>query len=301
MLAADKLQLQSSLKQQATALKEKEFNLHHSNLMTVGTQAAVLAGLDITMFIEFQPPHDETWEELHHVSRAIKFVYYVTIVSAFCANIYVVAQSTSLSVMGSSLALRGPDGSMIHATDGLYEERKYVFASFALGLIATVSSVLACVWLILSPEAALVCMAITAFTGMRMHGAYKRVANKFGFDENDTVDFTDIFEGPAAIRTVITNGYGYGRKQLPSKEPRRQQDDGKGSEGRRMGSKAGGTVTLSDTVTSHEYDETEQLIVAPSSKGTWRRRNPRAGGGEERSDYDVEAANKSRGSKLMNV
>lgn len=30
MLAADKLQLQSSLKQQATALKEKEFNLHHS-------------------------------------------------------------------------------------------------------------------------------------------------------------------------------------------------------------------------------------------------------------------------------
>ena len=32
MLAADKLQLQSALKQQATALKEKEFNLHHSNL-----------------------------------------------------------------------------------------------------------------------------------------------------------------------------------------------------------------------------------------------------------------------------
>ena len=31
MLAADKLQLQSQLKQQATALKEKEFNLHHSN------------------------------------------------------------------------------------------------------------------------------------------------------------------------------------------------------------------------------------------------------------------------------
>ena len=31
MLAADKLQLQSSLKQQATALKEKEFNLHHNN------------------------------------------------------------------------------------------------------------------------------------------------------------------------------------------------------------------------------------------------------------------------------
>lgn len=101
MLAADKLQLQSALKQQATALKEKEFNLHHSNLseyytscfhsdeqkwvntttcltstiaslavcclsplrykVTVGTQAAVLAGLDITMFIEFNPPHNNEW------------------------------------------------------------------------------------------------------------------------------------------------------------------------------------------------------------------------------------------------
>jgi hypothetical protein len=94
MLAADKLQLQSAFRQQATALKEKEFNLHHSNMseslhwrdnqdvsnpiftfsifsfflpftphptVTVGTQAAVLAGLDITMFIEFNPPHDSVW------------------------------------------------------------------------------------------------------------------------------------------------------------------------------------------------------------------------------------------------
>jgi hypothetical protein len=37
MLAADKLQLQSALKQQATALKEKEFNLHHSNLSKYNT------------------------------------------------------------------------------------------------------------------------------------------------------------------------------------------------------------------------------------------------------------------------
>ena len=29
--------------------------------VTVGTQAAVLAGLDITMFIEFQPPPNSAW------------------------------------------------------------------------------------------------------------------------------------------------------------------------------------------------------------------------------------------------
>jgi len=51
MLAADKLQLQSTFKQQATALKEKEFNLHHNNFMTIGTQAAVLAGRESSLFV----------------------------------------------------------------------------------------------------------------------------------------------------------------------------------------------------------------------------------------------------------
>jgi hypothetical protein len=34
------------LRQQATALKEMEFILHHGKLITMGTQAAALAGLD---------------------------------------------------------------------------------------------------------------------------------------------------------------------------------------------------------------------------------------------------------------
>merc|ERR1712129_508751 len=147
MLAADKLQLQSSLKQQATALKEKEFILHHSNLMTVGTQAAVLAGLDVTMFIEFQPLHDSEWARIYWLPRVLKFFYYITIVSAFCANIAVVSQTTLLSLMGSGLSLRGPDGSMITATDGLYHERSNVFLAFGIGLICTIVSVFLAVWL----------------------------------------------------------------------------------------------------------------------------------------------------------
>ena len=77
MLAADKLQLQSTLKQQATALKEKEFNLHHSNLMTVGTQAAVLAGLDVTMFIEFQPPPNQEWVSVFTSIIALQHSLYI--------------------------------------------------------------------------------------------------------------------------------------------------------------------------------------------------------------------------------
>ena len=202
MLAADKLQLQSALKQQATALKEKEFNLHHSNLMTVGTQAAVLAGLDITMFIEFSPPDEREWGEHEKMCRLLKIIYYGVIVGAFCANMLVVSHTTTLSVLGAGLALRGPDGSMMTATDGLYEERRSVFYAFGVGLALTVGSVLVSVWLLLRAEAAIVCWIVTVITCRKIYMNYRRVTRHFEFDESDTVDFSDIMNGPAAIRAV---------------------------------------------------------------------------------------------------
>ena len=204
MLAADKLQLQSTLRQQATALKEKEFKLHHENLMTVGTQAAVLAGLDVTMLIELSPSSDSEWALLNttlwFIPRVIKLLYYFTISTAFCANILVVGQTTILSVMGASLALRGPDGSMMVATDGLYEERSYVFKVFAYGLVSTLCSVILGVWLILPPESAFVCMLCTIYTAFKLREQYRRVKQKFLFDEEDTVDFEDLFNVTNSVR-----------------------------------------------------------------------------------------------------
>ena len=203
MLAADKLQLQSTLKQQATALKEKEFKLHHENLMTVGTQAAVLAGLDITLFAEFSPAADSEWHGhllVYYVPRILKLFYYVMIITAFCCNILVVAQTCILSVMSASIALRGPDGSMMVATDGLYEERSSVFQAFAYGIATTMCAVLLSVWLMLSPEAAFVCMIITMFTVSKMYQNFVRVRARFQFSEEDTVDFNDFFSGPASIK-----------------------------------------------------------------------------------------------------
>jgi hypothetical protein len=199
MLAADKLQLQSQLRQQAVSLKEKEFNLHHSNLMTVGTQAAVLAGLDITMFIEFTPAPVSEWK-FAIVPRMLSFVYYTMISAAFCSNMMVVSQTTALSVLGAGLALRGPDGSMMVATDALYGERERVFSIFARGLALTVSSILVGVWLMLNWETALMCWMVALYTCHAIYSNYSRVATILDFDERDTVDFRDIMDGPGNVR-----------------------------------------------------------------------------------------------------
>lgn len=114
----------------------------------------------------------------------------------------VVSHTTTLSVLGAGMALRGPDGSMMTATDGLYEERMAVFKIFGIGLVCTVGSVVICVWLILHWESALVCMVITVLACRTIYQNYMRVMNRFSFNESETVDFRDIMEGPAAIRAV---------------------------------------------------------------------------------------------------
>jgi hypothetical protein len=203
MLAADKLQLQSQIKQSATALKEKEFSLHHNNLMTVGTQAAVLAGLDITMFIEFHSP------DLHefaspNLARALLFAYYGMIVGAFCSNVIVVSHTTTLSVLGGSLALRGPDGSMMTATDSLYRERTSVFSAFAVGLALTMGSVLVGVWILLQWETALLCWCVAVLACRGMYRNYIRVRAACQYNEDETVDLRDLFEGVAGIQAIPT-------------------------------------------------------------------------------------------------
>jgi hypothetical protein len=136
------------------------------------------------------------------IPRALKFLYYILILGGFCANMLVVSHTTALSVLGAGLALRGPDGSMVTATDGLYEERKTVFFTFGIGLVCTLGSVIFCIWLILHWEAAIVCTVLTTYTWCKIYSSYKRVVRRFAFDESQTVDFDDIFNGPAAIRVV---------------------------------------------------------------------------------------------------
>jgi hypothetical protein len=216
MLAADKLQLQSQLRQQAVSLKEKELNLHHSNLTTVGTQAAVLAGLDITMLIEFTPRLVADEALGVYYARFLQFIYYIMITAAFCANLRVVAQTTVLSVLGAGLALRGPDGSMMIATDVLYQERRTVFVTFACGLALTCSSVFCAVWLMLHWEAALACQAVVAVASYQIYANYRRINRLLDFDENDTVDFRDIMEGPGNIQLFAKQ---MGRRFMSSSSP----------------------------------------------------------------------------------
>jgi len=184
MLAADKLLLQSRIRQNAIQLKEKEFQLHNANFGTVGTQAAVLAGFTMTAFAEMTIPPNS--------SRILCFVYYTMVTVSLCANLFCVGETTTLSVFGTSLSLRGPDGSMIRAVDGMYEERYQIFQTFAVGIFSLFGAMAFGSLLTLQIETALSTSFILAFGAYRLYDNSWRLVKKFGFDESDSISFDDI-------------------------------------------------------------------------------------------------------------
>ena len=128
MLLADKLDLQNKLKLNILQIEERELNYYTQNAMTVGTQAALLAGFAYSGLTQVAIPLDSDY--------VLKLLYLITTTTAMCLELIAVMSTTLLAMMGPGLALRGPDGSMHPAVDGMMDEYKQAYLNFFLGLIA---------------------------------------------------------------------------------------------------------------------------------------------------------------------
>jgi hypothetical protein len=163
MLYADKRALETNLKVNLLAIREKELNyyvraspsprsvrsLHHpvvqccaanagarmrlrraqsQNCLAVLTQAALLAGFAYSGLTQVAIPVDAEY--------VLKLLYLLVTTTAMCLELIAVMNCTLLSMMGPGLALRGPDGSMHPAVDGMMEEYQSAYLCFVLGLIA---------------------------------------------------------------------------------------------------------------------------------------------------------------------
>ena len=128
MLYADKRALETNLKVNLLAIREKELNYYAQNCLAVGTQAALLAGFAYSGLTQVAIPLDSDY--------VLKLLYLITTTTAMCLELIAVMSTTLLAMMGPGLALRGPDGSMHPAVDGMMDEYKQAYLNFFLGLIA---------------------------------------------------------------------------------------------------------------------------------------------------------------------
>ena len=129
MIVAERSALRTRLAQQGLAIHEKELDWMENSLEAVGTQAALLAGF---AFEGITIPD----EDLGNAGSVNALVFNVCCAIAFAAEVFCVVNTTLLIVWGPGLALRGPEGSMKRAVDGMLQERLVIYISFGLGLAA---------------------------------------------------------------------------------------------------------------------------------------------------------------------
>lgn len=139
MIAADKQELESRLKQVTLQIREKEISVFTDNFAVLSTQSAFLTGLGfggLTMV--------PTWKEEDFAQET---VFYTLVSISIGFNILTLCISSWCMIFGPGLAIRGPDGSMSRAVAGMYAERKWALRFFWIGLFFIMCSGIALGWL----------------------------------------------------------------------------------------------------------------------------------------------------------
>mmetsp|Transcript_23391 Transcript_23391/g.78658 ORF Transcript_23391/g.78658 Transcript_23391/m.78658 type:complete len:188 (+) Transcript_23391:106-669(+) len=139
MLYADKNALRTNLKVNLLRIRERELNFYTNNCLSISTQAALLAGFAWYGLTEvpFEPD----------ASDAVQAVYLIVTTLIMGLEMLTVVNATLTAILGPGLALRGPDGSMHRAVDGMMTHYRFTFACFSLGLLCFQFSALLYGWM----------------------------------------------------------------------------------------------------------------------------------------------------------
>lgn len=128
MLAADRQLLKDALRRDVLEIRDKELRLFSDNYNSIGLQAALLAGFAMTSLAELQVPDD--------TPKGWKILFFVGVTVTLAAEVHCVCNAMFANLFGPGLALRGPAGSIHRATQGMHQERRQVFISYWVGLVA---------------------------------------------------------------------------------------------------------------------------------------------------------------------
>mmetsp|Transcript_3083 Transcript_3083/g.5437 ORF Transcript_3083/g.5437 Transcript_3083/m.5437 type:complete len:336 (+) Transcript_3083:146-1153(+) len=173
MLAANKQALEASLKQSSMEIRNKELLFFNQNNAALATQAALLAGfsysgLSITVAGD------------GNRATVLRLLYYFFTTCALGFELLTLINATFCNMFGPGLALRGPDGSMQRAVDGMNVERIYTFWFFCVGMACFHFSGMFVAWLRFKwPEALVINIILLCFLwsfwhyGKRIHARFQ--------------------------------------------------------------------------------------------------------------------------------
>ena len=111
---------------------------------------------------------------------------------SICVNFITVAMVTFVSVWGGGKALRGQDGSMDTAVDGMNNERAFIFTSFGVGVLATLGCLFAAAHVLMEPEIAMVASCLILGTVYLVISEARRIHDRFYLEADETISFAEL-------------------------------------------------------------------------------------------------------------
>jgi len=139
MLFADKNALRTQLKVNMLRIRERELTYYTNNCLAISTSSALLAGFAWYGLTEV--PFDS------NASALTQTLYLVVTTLIMGLELLTVVNATLCAILGPGLALRGPDGSMHNAVQGMMTHYRFTLACFTLGLVCFMLSALLYSWM----------------------------------------------------------------------------------------------------------------------------------------------------------
>ena len=127
-LYADKQALETELKVSLLAIRDRELSLYTDNCRSIASISCMLAGFAYSTLV-YEGTNDFT-----KVSRTFRTVFDLIAFSSMLLNMAALFGSTVCAMLGPGLALRGQDGAMDQAVEGLALEYRTTFILFLGGV-----------------------------------------------------------------------------------------------------------------------------------------------------------------------
>lgn len=158
MIQADTRELETKLKQTVLNIRQKEVSLFTDQFAVLASSATFMSSLGfgaLNMEIGFLEKNENGYYCSELVGCDGRFLKILTPLTLFygCAaagtacNLLTVILSSFCMIFGPELAIRGTDGSMHHAVQGMYEERRRALTWFWVGCLFIILSGIALGWM----------------------------------------------------------------------------------------------------------------------------------------------------------
>eukprot|EP00948_MAST-09A_sp_MAST-9A-sp1_P003720 g3720.t1 len=173
MLQAERAALDADLHARRLDIKEKDLNMLTVFLDGLATQSALLAGFAFGGLGQIDKTTDPGLEGFLYLSTIFSLIF----------NFYVLCVGQLTTILGPTLALNGPHGSLERAVVEMRKERWIIFASFILGLISFYFMVIALCFIHMKIPIAITCAVLATIAALII--AYRCVLkfNSFHFVE----------------------------------------------------------------------------------------------------------------------